>query len=73
MLAGNIQYDDNLDKLRDSLYSDLSSMKVLGRIYISEEGINAQISVPEFNESKLTSYINSLPFLKKVMIIRDGL
>ena len=61
---------DNPDEFRNELYSDLSRMNVLGRIYISEEGINAQISVPEPNESQLMNYINSLPLLKKVMIKR---
>ena len=34
------------NKNRDKLYKQLNKIKVLGRIYIAEEGINAQISVP---------------------------
>lgn len=34
---------------RDHFYAFLNSYGVLGRVYVSEEGINAQISVPENN------------------------
>ncbi|MBS1783596.1 MAG: rhodanese-related sulfurtransferase, partial [Bacteroidetes bacterium] len=34
---------------RDNLYQKLYDLKVFGRIYIAQEGINAQISVPENN------------------------
>ena len=40
---------DNLIELRDTLYSDWNKLNILGRIYIAEEGINAQISIPEYN------------------------
>ena len=39
----------NLDELRDSLYERWRDLNILGRIYIAEEGINAQISLPENN------------------------
>ena len=35
------------DTLRDELYETLNKMNVLGRIYLSSEGINAQVSVPK--------------------------
>jgi UPF0176 protein len=34
---------------RDNLFIQLEALKVFGRIYIAQEGINAQISVPESN------------------------
>ena len=40
----------NIDKpnaLRDELYNQWIELNVLGRVYIAEEGINAQISIPE--------------------------
>ena len=40
----------NIDKpnaLRDELYNEWIELNVLGRVYIAEEGINAQISIPE--------------------------
>ena len=36
----------NPEQFRDQLYSDFNSLGVLGRIYVSVEGLNAQISVP---------------------------
>ena len=37
----------NLIELRDQLYQDWKKLEILGRIYIAEEGINAQISIPK--------------------------
>ena len=37
------------DSLRDDLYSDWNEIGVLGRIYLAEEGVNAQLSIPEHN------------------------
>lgn len=34
---------------RNQLYKDLKEMGLLGRIYIAEEGINAQVSIPTAN------------------------
>ena len=33
--------------LRDAWYAAFSSMRVLGRVYLATEGVNAQVSVPE--------------------------
>ena len=43
----------NPEEVRDELYLKFRNLKVLGRIYISVEGINAQLSVPEQNFDKL--------------------
>jgi UPF0176 protein len=45
---------------RNSLYKDLKEMHVLGRIYIAEEGINAQISVPTANFETLRVYLYAI-------------
>ena len=37
---------DNPNALRDELYNEWIELNVLGRVYIAEEGINAQISIP---------------------------
>src|SRR5690554_3075410 len=34
---------------RDELYRKFNKLQVFGRVYIANEGINAQISVPEHN------------------------
>lgn len=39
----------NPQDFRDELYKKFYDLKVFGRIYIANEGINAQISVPESN------------------------
>ncbi len=58
----------NLIELRDSLYIKWKNLDVLGRIYISEEGINAQISIPETkiedfrNTLNQNSYFKNIPF-----------
>ncbi len=43
---------------RDQLYFDLSKLGVFGRIYVAEEGVNAQISVPEEHFDAFETYIN---------------
>lgn len=40
---------DNPQELRDSLFEQWNALKILGRIYVAKEGINAQMSVPEEN------------------------
>ena len=40
---------DNPQDFRDAMYSQFFELGVFGRIYVAQEGINAQISVPEHN------------------------
>jgi UPF0176 protein len=40
---------EDADALRDQLYLSWSALGALGRIYLANEGINAQMSVPEEN------------------------
>ena len=37
------------EQLRDQLYREWSALNILGRIYVANEGINAQMSIPEDN------------------------
>lgn len=46
----------SLDQLRSQLLTDLGGLGILGRIYISTEGINAQVSCPESVIEKLRAY-----------------
>ena len=39
-------------EFRDNLYMKFEDLKVFGRVYIAEEGINAQITVPPPNLEK---------------------
>lgn len=45
---------------RNTLYKDLKEMDVLGRIYVAEEGINAQISIPTHNIELLRQYLYAI-------------
>ncbi|MBC6489782.1 rhodanese-related sulfurtransferase [Flavihumibacter stibioxidans] len=45
---------------RDELYRNLDALKVFGRIYVANEGINAQISVPSGNFEALKAYLYSI-------------
>jgi len=57
---------DNLDELRDKLYIEWNSLGVLGRIYLSEEGINAQVSVPEDNVGSFKSSVISYSVFENI-------
>lgn len=67
---------DNINGLRDELYLKLSELKVLGRIYIANEGINVQISIPKKNKSKFVNFISSIQLLSNIHIkeaVEDGI
>ncbi|MEO8962370.1 MAG: rhodanese-related sulfurtransferase [Ginsengibacter sp.] len=59
---------ENPDEFRDELYKGLNDLKVFGRIYIAHEGINGQMSVPEYNFEKFKEFINTISFLKEVRL-----
>ena len=51
----------NLIELRDQLYQDRKKLEILGRIYIAEEGINAQISIPKHSLNLFKKNLNENP------------
>jgi UPF0176 protein len=53
---------------RDELYTLLESISVLGRIYVSSEGINAQISVPSEHLEIFKNLLYSIPFLNGIRL-----
>ena len=60
---------------RDALYREWNRLKILGRVYVAKEGINAQISCPDFNWNQFLSSIESHSQLKDVPIkraVKDG-
>lgn len=59
---------EDTQQFRDQLYAGLSSMGVLGRIYVALEGINAQISVPSTDVESLKSYLYAIPFLNGIRL-----
>ncbi len=61
---------------RDQLYKEWSDLGVLGRIYLAEEGVNSQMSVPTENFEKFRANIDAnhlftgVPF--KIAVEDDG-
>ena len=53
---------------RDEFYKDLSELNVFGRIYVANEGINAQVSIPENNFEEFKKYLNTISFLKDLRL-----
>lgn len=53
---------------RDELYKNFESLNVLGRVYVSSEGINAQISILSDRLHNFNDYLNSIAFLKGVRL-----
>ena len=53
---------------RDEFYKNLNDLKVFGRIYVAQEGINAQMSIPESCFQKFKEYLDSIYFLKDVRL-----
>ena len=48
---------------RDELYKVLFPLQVFGRIYVANEGINAQVSVPDFNFEKFKEQLYAVEHL----------
>lgn len=56
------------EKFRDDFYESLSEINAFGRIYVATEGINAQMSVPEHSFERFRAYLDTIPFLKGVLL-----
>lgn len=54
--------DDPLS-FRDTFYKELKALGVLGRIYVANEGINAQVSVPSANFEAFRAHLYTIPAL----------
>jgi len=65
----------NPQEFRDKLYLQLLELNVFGRIYIAQEGINAQVSIPEENfelfQSKIYQFDPSLNNLRLNIAVDD--
>ena len=53
---------------RNELYQKLQALQVFGRIYVAQEGINAQISVPNSNFDALRTCLYSYPDLNGIRL-----
>ncbi|MEM6718348.1 MAG: rhodanese-related sulfurtransferase [Bacteroidota bacterium] len=54
--------------LRNHLFINWDKLDVLGRIYVSYEGINAQLSVPAENFNAFAEYLDTISFLENVRL-----
>ncbi len=59
---------DNPPAFRDELYKKFHELKVFGRIYVAQEGINAQLSVPSFNFESFKNLLNKTPGLEDLRL-----
>ncbi|RYF80359.1 MAG: rhodanese-related sulfurtransferase, partial [Chitinophagaceae bacterium] len=53
---------------RDELYLNLEKLKVFGRIYVANEGINAQVSVPASHFEAFKTYLYSIEPLNSIRL-----
>jgi len=58
----------DVNNIRNKLYSKLIKCKILGRIYIANEGINAQVSVPSPQWVEFVAIIDSFTEFKNMQI-----
>ncbi len=59
---------ENPQVFRDHLFITWDKLEVLGRIYVSYEGINAQLSVPAENFKDFKEHLDSISFLENVRL-----
>jgi UPF0176 protein len=59
---------ENPQLLRDKLFLEWNTLDVLGRIYVSFEGINAQLSVPAENFYALKDQLDTISFLRDIRL-----
>lgn len=53
---------------RNKIYEEWEKVGVFGRIYVSHEGVNGQMSVPEKNFEKFKEVLYAVPFLKGIRL-----
>ena len=58
----------NTQQLRDDLFIKWDSLDVLGRIYVAQEGINAQLSLPAENFEAFKTHLDSIHFLNGIRL-----
>lgn len=56
----NYQHIPDPKAFRDMLYANLNTLGVMGRIYVANEGINAQISLPTENMDAFRNFLYAL-------------
>ncbi|MCP4977092.1 MAG: rhodanese-related sulfurtransferase [Maribacter sp.] len=59
---------ENPGIFRNHLFINWNELDVLGRIYVANEGINAQLSVPAENFEEFKNHLDNISFLKGVRL-----
>ena len=59
---------NDISNYRDALYREWDKLKILGRVYIATEGINAQISIPNYNIEKFKEQLYNDRYLKNISL-----
>jgi UPF0176 protein len=59
---------ENPQLFRDKLFLEWDQLEVLGRTYVANEGINAQMSVPAENFLQLKEQLDAISFLKDIRL-----
>lgn len=59
---------ENPKLFRDHLFINWHPLDVLGRIYVANEGINAQLSVPGDRFEEFKKHVDSISFLKDIRL-----
>ena len=57
---------ENPERLRDLLFKEWEALCVLGRVYVAEEGVNAQVSVPDFKLEAFKTQVSEVPNFKSL-------
>ncbi len=58
----------NPQQLRDELFIKWNKLDVLGRIYVANEGINAQLSLPAENFQNFKTHLDHIDFLNGIRL-----
>ena len=56
------------ERLRNLLFEEWEDLNILGRVYVAKEGINAQVSVPDFNLEAFKTLVGKVPCFKNLDI-----
>ena len=59
---------DVMQKIAIILWKKFDQLKILGRVYIAKEGINAQISVPVYNWNVFKQKLEKIKELKDISL-----
>ena len=58
----------NPEEFRDHLFVSWNALDVLGRIYVAQEGVNAQLSVPAAKFDAFKTHLDSIDFLNGIRL-----